>query len=152
MCTYINFFICACIVIFFLISAIWLAIGTGSFLRFLDRCPKELFLATNRCAKTVLKLKTLHKKLKNRPIDTKDSKIQWIYFSGLCAKPEMYISPTKMRKNKYKHLKTTCHACSATVHVLIQMLLIYSAILRKYTYKHKYNVQLVLKYKFKKIP
>ena len=40
------------------------------------------------------------KSLKIHPIDTKDSKIQWIGFSGLSAKPEMYFSPTKLRKKQ----------------------------------------------------
>jgi hypothetical protein len=44
-----------------------LAAAAGSFLRYLDRGPKELFfnfLATNR-VKTIFKLKTLPKKFKN---------------------------------------------------------------------------------------
>ena len=40
------------------------------------------------------------KSLKIHPIDTKNSKIQWICFSGLSAKPEMYFSPTKLRKKQ----------------------------------------------------
>jgi hypothetical protein len=42
-----------------------LAAAAGSFLRYLDRGPKELFLATNRGVKTIFKLKTLPKKFKN---------------------------------------------------------------------------------------
>ena len=91
----------------FLFPAIWLAAGAGSFLRYLDRGPKELFLATNWGAKTIFKLKTLPKNWTIYAIDTKDSKIQWIYFNGLSAKPEMYVSPNKMQKNKYKHRKNT---------------------------------------------
>ena len=51
----------------FLFPAIWLAAGAGSFLRYVDRGPKELFLATNRGVKTIFKLKTLPKKFKNPP-------------------------------------------------------------------------------------
>jgi hypothetical protein len=42
-----------------------LAAEAGSFLRYVDRGSKELFLTANRGVKTFFKLKTLRKKLKN---------------------------------------------------------------------------------------
>jgi hypothetical protein len=44
--------------------------------------------------------KHYQKSFKIHPIDTKDSKIQWIGFSRLSAKPEMYFSLTKLRKKQ----------------------------------------------------
>jgi hypothetical protein len=53
-----------------------LAAAAGSFLRYLDRGPKELFFREKPRVKTIFKLKTLPKKFKIHPIDAKDSKIQ----------------------------------------------------------------------------
>jgi hypothetical protein len=77
----------------------------------LCRCPKELFFSEkNEEWRQFSNSKHYHKSLKIHPIDTKDCKIQWIGFSGLSAKSEMYFSPTKLKKPKYKHRKTLASA------------------------------------------
>jgi hypothetical protein len=43
------------------------AAAAGSFLRYLDRGPKELFFSDKPRSETIFKLKTLPKKLKNPP-------------------------------------------------------------------------------------
>ena len=57
--------------------------------RLRGRGQESYFLATNRGAKTIFNSK--HNQLRNRKIhaiDTKDSKIQWIYFNGFSTKPK----------------------------------------------------------------
>jgi hypothetical protein len=49
----------------FLFPAIWLAAGAGSFLRYIDRGPKELFFSDKPGSEDNFKLKTLPKKPKN---------------------------------------------------------------------------------------
>jgi hypothetical protein len=45
-----------------------LAAAAGSFLRYLDRRPKELFFSDKPRSETIFKLKTLPKKFKNRNV------------------------------------------------------------------------------------
>jgi hypothetical protein len=80
--------------------AIWLAAAAGSFYDILTVVQKSYFFAKNGGVKTIFKLKTPPKKFKNPPYPYKDSKMQWIGFSGLSAKLEMYFSPTKLRKKQ----------------------------------------------------
>jgi hypothetical protein len=60
---------------YFFLCAIWLAAAAGSFLRYLDRGPKELFL---RGAKTIFKIKTLPKKSKKLSQKDSVSLLLWI--------------------------------------------------------------------------
>jgi hypothetical protein len=84
-------------------------------------------IARNRGVTTIFKLKTLPKNWKIHPIYTIDSKIEWIDFSGLSAKPEIYFSPTKIRKKQIRTINIEKHWPMAVLHILIQMLYIYSS-------------------------
>jgi hypothetical protein len=134
---FIIFYLCIPVIFFDFLDLT--AAAAGSFLRYLDRGPKELFLATNRgvLVKKIFKLKTLPpKSFKIHSIVTKDSKIQWIGFSRLIVpSPKCTFLPSNCEKTNIniaeKHLPV--------LHIVIQMLLIqmfiYSTILRKDTYK-----------------
>jgi hypothetical protein len=109
-----------------------------------DVVQKSYFLATNRGVKTIFKLKTPPKKFKKSTL----SILKTVKYSEL-ASVDLVSSPkcTFLRPNSEKTLINIGKQWPV-LHVLIQMFHIYSAILRKYTYKYKYyNVQLVFKHK-----
>ena len=109
--TKLIFYLCMPIVIF-LYRAIWLAAGAGSFLRYLDMVQKSYFLATNRGVKTVFKLKTLPKKLKNPPWISILNIVKYSELTSIDLVPSLKSTflRTKCLKNKYKQWKTLASA------------------------------------------
>jgi hypothetical protein len=99
------FFICACLHSMVIFSDFprsdWLQ-QRSNFYDILIVVQKSYILATNRGVNTIFKLETLPTKLEIQPIDTKDSKIQWIDFSGLILSPKCTFSRPKLRKTLEK--------------------------------------------------
>jgi hypothetical protein len=88
-----------------------LAAAAGCFSRYLDRGPKELFFSDKlRSEDNFQTQNTTQKVQKSTLTILKTVKYCEFGFSGLSTKPEMYSSPTKLRKTKYKHRKTLASA------------------------------------------
>jgi hypothetical protein len=121
-------FICACLVIFF-ISCNLIGCSNGQLFTISWPWSKRVtfYLQTEEW-KQISNSKTA------LSIDTKDSKIQSIDFNWFSTKPEMYFSPTKIRKTNTNIEKNTdqCYMFRFKCSKYIQLFF------EKYTFKYEY--------------
>ena len=89
--------------------AIRLAAGAGSFLRYLDRGPKELFFTDKPRSEDNFQTQNTNQKVEKSTL----SILKIVKYSELTSADLVASPPIKMRKNKYKYRKNTgqwqCH-------------------------------------------
>ena len=122
-------FICACLVIFF-ISCNLIGCSNGQLFTISWPWSKRVtfYLQTEEWKQISNSKTTLS-------IDTKDSKIQSIDFNWFSTKPEMYFSPTKIRKTNTNIEKNTADQCYMFRFKCSKYIQLF---FEKYTFKYEY--------------
>jgi hypothetical protein len=111
-----------------------LAAAAGSFLRYIDRGPKELFFREKPRSEDNFQTQNTTQKVLKFTLSIRKT----VKYSEL-ASVDLVPSPkcTFLRPNCEKNPNMNIEKHLPVLHVLIQMFHIYSANLQKYTYKYK---------------